>query len=78
MIEVVVTLHSAITGHSTRLASGVICNDGTGTNRKGNYTVQFGGRKGKGKSGKVKDYPRLDVSVWNLVRRALEEAGYTK
>lgn len=31
---------------------------------------------GVSRFGEVKDYPRLDLHVWNLVARALKEMGY--
>jgi hypothetical protein len=55
-----------------------IWNDGLGSHTLGNY----GGRtfrKGTDKvtrTGKVKDYPRLSLHVWNLVARMLTAMDY--
>ena len=80
MIVVNVRLLSAIShDRDKHLGTLTICNDGTGTKTRGNYTVDFAGASGgKGKSGVVLDYPREAVEIWNLVRRACEAAGYTK
>ncbi len=79
MIVVNVDLKSAISSARDRhLATLHICNIG-GTKTRGDYSVQAFGQSGNpGKSGTVKDYPREAVAVLNLVRRALEAAGYTK
>jgi hypothetical protein len=83
MIVVRVELWSAITGKKSELARMHICNVG-GTVKRGNYSARtFHGRsaayldKGRvARTGEVKDYPRLAVHVWNLVRRALEAMKY--
>lgn len=80
MIIVDVRLASA-RGHEfdRHLGSLIICNDGTGSETIGHYTADFSGAKGgKAKSGRVENYPRKTVAIWNLVRRACEAAGYTK
>lgn len=86
MIVVRVELHSAITGKVTELARMAICNDGSGSARVGNYTGEsFVGRdkdaldrRTVSKRGSVRNWRRLDFHVWNLVRRMLEDMGYTK
>lgn len=80
MIIVTATLISAHGQQFDReLGRAIICNDGTGSDTYGNYSAQFYGQSGGlGKSGKVDNYPRKAVAIWNLVRRACEAAGYTK
>ena len=83
MIIVKVELHSAITGKITELARMRITNEG-GTNVRGDYFgVTFRGRDSKAldknainKFGSVKNYPRLQLHVWNLVGRMLSTMGY--
>lgn len=86
MLTVDVTLHSAITGEKTRIASMVIYNDGTSDNRRrGNYEgkayrkpfdVYDGMNEHVIRQGKVQFYPRLDKHVWHLVQRMLTDMGY--
>jgi len=80
MIVVNVDLKSAIsTTRDRHLATLHISNTATGTKTRRNYAVRAFGPAGKpGKRGEVLDYPAEDVSVLNLVRRALEAAGYTR
>lgn len=86
MIIVKVELHSAVTGDVTELARMRIHNDGTGTGRHGNYFgVSFRGRSKESldkhttmKTAEIKNWPRLDFHVWNLVSKMLKEMGYTK
>jgi len=83
MIVVRVELHSAITGQITELARMYISNIG-GTRNNGNYDVRvLRGRDRDAlnqnrvqRTGKVQNYPRLKLHVWNLVIRALTAAGY--
>lgn len=85
MIIVRVELLSAITGKTTELARMEICNDGTVADpSKGNYTARtlrgrstaaLNQRIGQ-RDGRIKDYPRLAVHVWNLVARALKAMRY--
>jgi len=77
MIIVTVDLKSAISeSRDRRLATLHICNVG-GTKTHGDYSVRAYGPQGNpGKAGEVKNYPRGAVAVLNLVRRALEAAGY--
>ena len=81
MIIVTVELKSAIDDSRSRLLGKMIlANDGTSTTAsKGHYdAVFFGGSGGAGKRGRVENYPRNAVAIWNLIRRACEAAGYTK
>lgn len=80
MIVVEVKLVSAIDeSRSRHLGTIHIANDGTGSVTKGNYTASFlGANGGYGKVGRVENYPRKAVSIWNLIRRACEAAGYDK
>lgn len=80
MIVVTVELHSAITGKVTTLGQAIIANDGTGSSTRGNYTAKIG-RKGQTleqtwskpqRTGTVTNYPRLSLTIWHLVRRALD------
>lgn len=60
-----------------------IANDGTGTLKRGNYDVEVC-RRGTTKrpsdggtatrTGRVEDYPRQSYNVWELVKRALNNA----
>lgn len=84
MIIVRFELHSAITGHVTELARMRICNTGEGTATKGNYVGEtFIGRSREvldvgrvSKEGRVENYPRQALHVWNLVARMLTSMGY--
>ncbi len=86
MIIVRVELWSAITGKTTELARMAICNTGTGDIRHGDYKgMSFRGRSKEQldnqtpmKVGEIKNWPRLDFHVWNLVAKMLKEMGYTK
>lgn len=84
MIIVSVILMSAIDGKSTELARMHICNDGGGTQTIGNYdcrTLRGRDTETLGKNiishqGKVANYPRQRLHVWNLVARALKAMKY--
>jgi hypothetical protein len=83
MIVVKIELHSAITRRVTELGRMVICNDGTGSAKRGNYDAyvlrkhftegQWLARPERvtGRQGRVEEYPRLSYTVWRLVLRAL-------
>lgn len=88
MIRVSVTLISAINGSQTELARMDIANDGVATNndyRYGDYNGQtYIGRdkdrldKGTiSKQGSLKNWPRLQFHVWNMVFHMLKDMGYT-
>ena len=74
MLIVSIRLVSARTHEETELGRIHIANQGTGTQKRGNYTAQIMRR---GTADKVQttveiyDYPRLSYSVWELVRRVL-------
>jgi len=73
MIVVTVTLVSAVSRDRDRvLGEMTICNVG-GTATRGEYLA-----KTKARTGRVSDYPRKEVSMWNLLRRSLEACGYNK
>lgn len=79
MIVVKIELHSAITGNVTEIGRMHIANDGTGDSRRGNYNVELF-RRGSGTErvlheARVENYPRLSLSVWHLVFRALKGIG---
>jgi hypothetical protein len=86
MIVVRVELWSAIDGSRTELARMAIANDATGTDRRCSYNgVTFVGRDTEAlskvrpsKTGRVADWPRHDLHIWNLVARMLESMGYDK
>lgn len=84
MLIVRIELHSAVTGQVSEIARMEIVNDGTGTQTRGNYkcrvlrgrcAAEFN-RRTVAKSGKVNNYPRLRLHVWNLVCCALDAIGY--
>lgn len=84
MIIVRVELLSAITGKTTELARMTISNDGNGGAERGDYDVRvLHGRSKEGldkgivqRRGRVENYPRLALHVWNLVKRALDACDY--
>ena len=89
MIVVKVELWSAITGEKKELARMIVDNIG-GTEAKGNYrTRTLIGRSSHAldtammqrpmktaREGRVEDYPRQRLHVWNLVAKALSAMGY--
>ncbi len=87
MIVVRVELWAAVTGRRTELARMHIANDGEASAvnpRRGTYTGEsFIGRSSRdldrrrvSKRGRVEDYPRQALHVWNLVARMLSAMGY--
>lgn len=51
-----------------------IANDGSGSLTRGNYNTKFYSKSGRVfKKGRVENFPRKGKSVWELIRRALEE-----
>jgi hypothetical protein len=88
MIEVSVTLISAVDGRREQLALVHITNEGTETvhnPRFGSYAaVSYRGRGAQLeklspiKRGKVVHWPREAYHVWNLVRMCLTSLGYTQ
>ena len=85
MIIVRVELWSAITGKKTELARMHIGNDGTNANpRAGDYSGQtFIGRSKAqldrltvSKTGRLVNFSRQQLHVWNMVARMLSNMGY--
>lgn len=75
MIVVKVELHSAQTGKATEIGKMFIVNDGKGSKRRRNYIVAVTRRRNScvvQRRGEVKNHPSLSVSVWTLVRKALQ------
>lgn len=77
MIIVKVELHSAITGEVTEIGRAAICNAGTGTAKRGDYSVHVCRRgstdwRNPIRLGEVNNYPRLSYNVWRLIIRALK------
>jgi hypothetical protein len=89
MIRVSVTLLSAVDGSATELARMDIANDGKASVknfRNGTYDgVSYIGRDterlNKGtvsKRGRLEDWPRMQLHVWNMVCAMLHSMGYTQ
>jgi len=79
VIIVEVKLISAISPARNRTLGRLHITNVGGTATKGDYEVRAFGPAGRpGKRGTVRGYPRLAVAPMNLVRRALEAAGYVK
>ena len=84
MIVVSVSLHSAVSGETVELARMELANDGTGTSARGSYDgkVLIGRCRAAlnmGRvlhMGRVENYPRQQMHVWNLVARMLANIGY--
>jgi hypothetical protein len=87
VIVVRVELWSAITGARTELARMRIGNDGQTTSADPNLGTYIGdtlrGRSAAAldrgeiqRRGRVSDYPRHSLHVWNLVARMLASMGY--
>lgn len=84
MIIVSVLLLSAIDGRSEELARMEICNMGTGTVHKGNYSAETlrgrstgdFARRTRQRIAYVNDHPRQREHVWNLVAKALRNLRY--
>lgn len=82
MLVVKVELHSAVTGEISEIARMRIYNDSSGTRTRSHYVGDvFRGRSFEAldkttvhKSGTVKNWPRLDRHVWNLVATMLNNA----
>ncbi len=88
MIEVSVTLVSAIDGRRTKLALMHIANDGITTLNNQRYgTYSAVAYRGRGfrldrltpiKKATIMRWPREAYHVWNLVRACLTSLGYTQ
>lgn len=58
--------------HMVPLGAMAIVNDGTGSERRGNYDIGIVGKTPIYKrEARVEDYPRKAYHAWELVRRAL-------
>jgi len=74
MLVVKIELHSAVTGRVTTIATGTICNTGTGSPTQGNYRIELRDAAGrKWKSGHIEEFPRKRLLTWDLLYRALEK-----
>lgn len=73
MLVVRIELHSAVTGEIKTLATGTICNTGTGSHTQGNYRIDLQDAAGRRwKSGHIEGFPRKRLLAWDLLYRALE------
>jgi len=90
VVKVELHPHGDVT-QMTEIARMIIANDGTGTPVRGNYwgrtakgiikgdnmiapAIMHASRKMR--CGAVRDYPRVQKHVWNLVARMLKNMGY--
>jgi len=74
MLVVKIELHSAVTGLVTTIATGTICNTGTGSPAQGNYRIELRDAAGrKWTSGHIEEFPRKRLLAWDLLYRALEK-----
>ena len=74
MLIVKIELHSAVTGQVTTIATGTICNTGTGSPAQGNYRIELRDAVGRRwKSGRIEGFPRKRLLAWDLLYRALEK-----
>lgn len=78
MILITVELVSARTGKREVLGKAEIYNDATGTPSRGNYVAKlykrgenFGGSVWK--AGRIEDFPRKRLLMWDLLFRVLRE-----
>lgn len=74
MIIVTVTKIDANTGEHSELNKLIITNDGTGTNRRGNYNVRLQSRSRDDVTAYVRGHWRAD-GVLKLLHSALEAEG---
>lgn len=75
MIVTHMTLHGAVSGRTTVLATVVIINDGTGTGDAGNYTWRVEGRNRRRiKSGRLENWPRKRKSAGQLLAKVMSLA----
>lgn len=78
MIIVRIELYSAVTHRKTEIGKLYIVNDGSGSRRRRNYMVTVMRRRSScrvTRRGFVKNHSSISVSVWTLVRKALQAAG---
>lgn len=77
MLEVTITFKQSTTGKTSTIGRAEIVNDGTGDKSLGNYRFRLSTVKGVKeivREGRVKDFPRLKLSAWNLLYRVLQAA----
>ena len=81
MIVVKIELISAISRSRNRSLGMIeISNDGTSKNKTvGHYNIKVLNPEGRVlRRGRVEGHKRSEVSIFNLVRKAIEQAGYDK
>lgn len=72
MILVSIALHSTITRRTSSLGQIRIWNDGTGTQKRGNYKWNIYARNGRLlKSGELSNWPRQSKTAMALVQRII-------
>lgn len=72
MLVVKIELHSAVTGRITTIATGTICNTGTGSPTLGNYRIELQDAAGRRwRKGHIEGFPRKRLLAWDLLYRAL-------
>lgn len=84
MLVVKIELHSAVTGEIKEIARMRLYNDGGESHTRGNYVGEvFRGKNFEAldkttvhKKAEVRNWPRLDRHVWNLVAAMLANMGY--
>ena len=79
MLVIRIELHSAVTGQITTIATGTICNTGTGSPTQGNYRIELRDAAGrKWKTGQIEGFPRKRLLAWDLLYHALEKLVGTR
>lgn len=72
MITATVHLYDANGSGISTIGTLTIINDETGNSSSGNYKAEYEDRDGTRRV-EVKDFPRLDLGVWSLIREVLNE-----
>jgi hypothetical protein len=76
MIVVKVELHPhGSARHSKEIGRAFIWNTGEGSIDSGTYEAEIHGKGPRIRSGQVKGFSRLKLGPWELLARALKEAG---
>ena len=76
MIKITIEAHPPLlTGKRKKIiAQAIIVNDGTGTEKRGNYKFTLWlKRHNFWHNGTIKDFPRKSYNVWRLIKRMLNE-----
>ena len=74
MLVVKIELHSAVTGEIKTVATGTICNTGTGSPTQGNYRIDLRDAAGRlWKRGYIEGFPRKRLLAWDLMYRGLRK-----